>query len=274
MNVYIKIDDILNTLNDIQFDLSMEDRFHLSVYITSLNQVIKELEKDYMDKSKEYYELANDNSNLIEKNNDLQKENQKLKKDYNLLDTTMESDDRIICKLLKEKEQLENNVQPNHILILEKHKPVCEKESSCDLTIKYEVLKDKDIIRVRNILTFEQIRMLVETGKTILSYSIYKLFKKNEIIKEIESLSGLKVRIEEIEHYEDNPTIMIIKRKKYEFKIYIKKGKDHNQIYYQLWNYDELIDEDASRYYKSFDEYIKLRIELHNLINEEIDILR
>ena len=36
----------------------------------------------------------------------LYEENQKLKKDYNLLDTTMESDDRIICELLKEKEDL------------------------------------------------------------------------------------------------------------------------------------------------------------------------
>ena len=36
----------------------------------------------------------------------LYEENQKLKKDYNLLDTTMESDDRIICELLKENEKL------------------------------------------------------------------------------------------------------------------------------------------------------------------------
>ena len=39
----------------------------------------------------------------------LYEENQKLKKEYNLLDTTMESDDRIICELLKEKEQLEKD---------------------------------------------------------------------------------------------------------------------------------------------------------------------
>ena len=36
----------------------------------------------------------------------LYEENQKLHKDYNLLDTTMESDDRIICELLKENEKL------------------------------------------------------------------------------------------------------------------------------------------------------------------------
>lgn len=40
----------------------------------------------------------------------LYEENQKLKKDYNLLDTTMESDDRIICELLKENEKLKKAI--------------------------------------------------------------------------------------------------------------------------------------------------------------------
>ena len=47
----------------------------------------------------------------------LKKENQKLKKDYNLLDTTMESDDRIICELLKEKECLKNDIKLNEAQI-------------------------------------------------------------------------------------------------------------------------------------------------------------
>ena len=41
----------------------------------------------------------------------LYEENQKLKKDYNLLDTTMESDDRIICELLKENEKLKKAIE-------------------------------------------------------------------------------------------------------------------------------------------------------------------
>lgn len=41
----------------------------------------------------------------------------KLEKDYNLLDTTMESDDRIICELLKEKEQLQNDIKLNETQI-------------------------------------------------------------------------------------------------------------------------------------------------------------
>ena len=47
----------------------------------------------------------------------LKKENKELKKDYNLLDTTMESDDRIICELLKEKEQLKNDIKLNEAQI-------------------------------------------------------------------------------------------------------------------------------------------------------------
>lgn len=35
----------------------------------------------------------------------------KLEKDYNLLDTTMESDDRIICELLKENEKLKKVIE-------------------------------------------------------------------------------------------------------------------------------------------------------------------
>lgn len=41
----------------------------------------------------------------------LKQEYQKLKKDYNLLDTTMESDDRLICQLLNEKEQLKKAIE-------------------------------------------------------------------------------------------------------------------------------------------------------------------
>ena len=40
----------------------------------------------------------------------LYEENQKLKKNYNLLDTTMESDDRIINSLLKENEKLKKAI--------------------------------------------------------------------------------------------------------------------------------------------------------------------
>jgi uncharacterized protein (DUF3084 family) len=57
------------------------------------------------------------NSILKLENEELKKENQKLKKDYNLLDTTMESDDRIICELLKEKEQLKNDIKLNETQI-------------------------------------------------------------------------------------------------------------------------------------------------------------
>ena len=53
----------------------------------------------------------------LERLETLEKENQKLKKDYNLLDTTMESDDRIICELLKENEQLKNDIKLNETQI-------------------------------------------------------------------------------------------------------------------------------------------------------------
>ena len=60
---------------------------------------------------------------LLEKENlelkeQLKQEYQKLKKDYNLLDTTMESDDRIICQLL-------NHTPTTHLTVLLLVKGTC-----------------------------------------------------------------------------------------------------------------------------------------------------
>ncbi len=58
------------------------------------------------------YEWSQSKNSILKlKIQELEEENQKLKKEYNLLDTTMESDDRIICELLKENEKLQKAIK-------------------------------------------------------------------------------------------------------------------------------------------------------------------
>ena len=70
-------------------------------------EIKKSLIKAYKDGNQEFEKIHEKLKRLEQ----LEKENQKLKKDYNLLDTTMESDDRIICELLKENEKLKKAIK-------------------------------------------------------------------------------------------------------------------------------------------------------------------
>ena len=100
------------------------ENINLKQQIMDLKKEIAEL-KDQVDYFKEEFEgwqsacewAEAKNAILKLKNQELEEENQKLKKDYNLLDTTMESDDRIINSLLKEKEQLQNDIKLNETQI-------------------------------------------------------------------------------------------------------------------------------------------------------------
>lgn len=85
--------------------------------IGELKDQISYLKEDGKEWQSAYEWSQAQNSILKLKNQELEEENQKLKKDYNLLDTTMESDDRIINSLLNEKEQLKNDIKLNETQI-------------------------------------------------------------------------------------------------------------------------------------------------------------
>ena len=100
------------------------ENMNLKQQIMDLKKEIVELKDQvaYLKEDGEEWQSAYEwsqaqNSILKLKIQELEEENQKLKKDFNLLDTTMESDDRIICELLKEKEQLSNDIKLNETQI-------------------------------------------------------------------------------------------------------------------------------------------------------------
>lgn len=123
------------------------------------------------------------------------KENQKLKKDYNLLDTTMESDDRIICKLLKEKEQLQNDIILNETQI-------------DDLTL--EVANYKHALEEKNeiIMDLKEELESLHQAYNELNQTNEELIKiNNQLGKEKEELSNeitlLKNKIEQLKNMKE-----------------------------------------------------------------------
>ena len=123
----------------------------------------------------------------ISKYKALEKENQKLKKEYNLLDNTMESDDRIICELLKENEQLQNDIKLNETQI-------------DDLTL--EVANYKHALEEKN----EIIMVLKEENKELLvnknlAQAIALKYKKT-----IEILKDKRVNIDLLLNSSECPT--------------------------------------------------------------------
>ena len=147
------------------------------------------------------------NSILKLKNQELEEENQKLKKEYNLLDTTMESDDRIICEILKENEQLKNDIKLNEAQIK-------------DLTL--EVANYKHALEEKN----EIIMDLKEENKELLvnknlAQAIALKYKKT-----IEILKDKRVNIDLLLNSSECPT--------YNFYAKQQDLEDLNQQEYEL----------------------------------------
>jgi len=88
--------------------------------------------------------------------------------------------------------------------------------------IDYEIHKGFDITGIRKLLTDEQIANLKTYGNTCLSYKIYKQLTKEEILYEVEKLSGLKCKIIIKNHKIDSPSVIIQVIKKWYFCIKIR----------------------------------------------------
>lgn len=131
--------------------------------IAELKDQISYLKEDGEEWQSAYEWSQAKNSILKLENQELKKENQKLKKDYNLLDTTMESDDRIINSLLNEKEQLQNDIKLNETQI-------------DDLTL--EVANYKHALEEKNEIIMDLKDLGVKIGR-----EKYQLDKIIEIIK-------------------------------------------------------------------------------------------
>lgn len=142
--------------------------------------------------------LREENEKLKNKNQELKEENQKLKKDYHLLDTTMESDDRIICELLKEKECLKNDIKLNETqiddLTLEvanyKHALEEKNEIIMDLKVEKEELEQKLAYECGCNSQFVDCQTTIEILKDILNLNVTQdkhnnYFLDGDIITEI-----------------------------------------------------------------------------------------
>ena len=112
--------------------------------IAELKDKIAYLQEE-LEGSQSLYEWSQSKNSILKlENQELKEENQKLKKDYNLLDTTMESDDRIICELLKEKEDL--------------------KECYNNLLNELEQMKMEQINKVDNLSVEESMKFIFNKG--------------------------------------------------------------------------------------------------------------
>lgn len=147
--------------------------------IGELKDQISYLKEDGEEWQSAYEWSQSKNAILKLKIQELEEENQKLKKEYNLLDTTMESDDRIICELLNEKEQLKNDIKLNEAqiddLTLEvanyKHALEEKNEIIMDLKEKIEIEKFDWFIVLNNKLDrYKKAIDILKDKKVVVGY--------------------------------------------------------------------------------------------------------
>lgn len=136
--------------------------------------------------------------------------------------------------------------------------------------IDYEIHKGFDITGIRKLLTDEQIANLKAYGNTCLSYKIYKQLTEEEILYEVERLTGSKCEIIIKKHKIDSPSVIIKVKKRWYFRIKIRnKVKD-----YILYSYNKEHYHEKASNFKNFDEFIEKCIEMYEIEKDTYEINR
>ena len=86
-----------------------------------------------------------------------------------------------------------------------------------EVATNYEIINDNKIIKIRRLLTDDQIANLKTYGNTCLAYDIYKQLDEDTIINEVEKLTGSKCKLSFYNHTYDKPSVIISLTKKWYF---------------------------------------------------------